>query len=576
MGAYDFWGTEDPSDDRIAAFSSRGPSPGGRKKPDLAALGVTMYADRRWADPGHGLWAGSDTGTSWAAPQAGGAAALLAGSGISDPAMQKAILINSARLGRATPSDPMGTQTGWQPDWGWGALNLDQALAERTNGAPGSVPGNSARFFRASAVASGDRTTLVWHRRVGLACYSWECPAQPFPLTNLDLQQLDPSTGAVLTQSNSAIDNVEQVRSPGAAATAIYKVKATSSVDGLSAEPFAVTARRALTPLATPQPTVTLNVAAGTQRAGQTATVTATVRNPSDDLTAENASVALELPAGVELVNGEQTRNLGTLATDSAPQTFTWTVKGTTDGLKDVIARAEASRYGETFTGTATDSFTVDETGPAPTLATPAGRTADSRLPVTWGATDAYSPVTTYDVEASIDGGAWGPWLAATNETQGTYSASSGHRYRFRVRATDSLGNVSSWVESGETTVNSATSGPPPTGNPTPTNPTPPTPAKSSAALGLAAVKRSGSTIRISGKVASGATGRVFVTYSARVGRKTYKTRATAASLKRGRFTATLKLPAKLRKVRRGTLEIRYAGDSNFAAQTLKRTVTAR
>ena len=34
-------------------------------------------------------------------------------------------------------------------------------------------------------------------------------------LTNLDLQQLDPATGAVQAQSNSTIDNVEQVRSPG-------------------------------------------------------------------------------------------------------------------------------------------------------------------------------------------------------------------------------------------------------------------------------------------------------------------------------------------------------------------------
>src|SRR5215208_908105 len=201
-------------------------------------------------------------------------------------------VINSARQGRSAPAEAMGTQTTWQPDWGWGALNLEAALGERTNGAAASVPGGSARFFRATGVAAADRATLVWQRR-GTGCYQPGCYPSAMTLTNLDLQQLDPVSGAVQAQSNSAIDNVEQVRSPGAAATAIYKVKASSSVDGLTDESFAVTARRPLTALASPQPVVTADVAAGTQRAQETTTVTATVRNPSADLTAENASVTL-------------------------------------------------------------------------------------------------------------------------------------------------------------------------------------------------------------------------------------------------------------------------------------------
>src|SRR5215208_8308455 len=106
-----------------------------------------MYADRRWDEPGHGLWSGATQGTSFASPLGAGAAALLAGSGLTDPNMQKAVLINSARQGRATAGDAMGTQSGWQPDWGWGALNLNAALQERTNGVGSSVPGGSARFF---------------------------------------------------------------------------------------------------------------------------------------------------------------------------------------------------------------------------------------------------------------------------------------------------------------------------------------------------------------------------------------------------------------------------------------------
>jgi hypothetical protein len=276
----------------------------------------------------------------------------------------------------------------------------------------------------------------------------------------------------------------------------------------------------------------------------------------------------------VELVDGAQSRSLGTLGTNSAPQTFTWTVKGSTDGLKNVIARAEASRYGETFTGTATDSYTVDATGPTPTLATPAGTTTDARLSVAWGATDAYSSVAGYDVDISTDGGPWTSWLASTTDTQATHTGVAGHRYRFRVRATDALGNVSGWVESGETTIGNPATSPPPGGNPTPPTPTPP--AKAAPAIAVAAVKRTGTTIRLSGRIDTAATGRVVVTFSAKVGRKTYRTASVAAPIKRGRFAATLKLPSKLRRTKRGTLEIRYGGDSHFTARTLKRTVAAR
>ena len=485
--------------------------------------------------------------------------------------MQKAILINSSRLGRVAPNQAMGTQTGWQPDWGWGALNLEGASAERTNGANASVPGDSAKFFTASGVAATDRATLVWHRRGTSGCFTGSCIPDAMTLTNLDLQQLDPATGAVQAQSSSAIDNVEQVRSPGSAPTAIYKVKATSTVDGLPAEPFAITARRPLTPLVTPAPVVTVDVADASQRARQTTTVTATVRNPSPDLTAENASVALQLPEGVELIDGAQTRTLGTLATDSAIQTFTWTVRGTTDGATKISAHAQASRYGETFSATTTDDYVVDGSAPAPTIASPQGTTAQRKLAVAWGATDAHSTIAHYDVEASIDGGPWSAWLDNTAQTEATYAGSADHRYRFRVRATDSLGNESGWVESSEVRIAD-----PPSSNPTPPVQPPPTPTLRTTSLTLATVKRTRSGISIAGKIDPAATGRVALVYSTKIGRKTYKSRTTTARVKRGRFIGTLRLPAKARKPRRGTLAMSYSGDARFAARALKRTVVAR
>ncbi len=59
-------------------------------------------------DPTKGLWAWSMEGTSFASPQGAGAAALLAGSGLSDPNLQKAVLINSARPGRSDAAQPDG------------------------------------------------------------------------------------------------------------------------------------------------------------------------------------------------------------------------------------------------------------------------------------------------------------------------------------------------------------------------------------------------------------------------------------------------------------------------------------
>src|SRR5439155_3380305 len=128
-------------------------------------------------------------------------------------------------------------------------------------------------------------------------------------------------------------------------------------VDGPSGEPFAIAATRPLVPLATPQPSITVGLSRqGPVPPNTTVTVTATVANPSSDLTADNAQATLVVPAGVELVTGQQTQSLGTLgtkgsATDHA--TASWTVRGTTGGLKQLIASTSAAKYGSTFRSSA-------------------------------------------------------------------------------------------------------------------------------------------------------------------------------------------------------------------------------
>lgn len=354
MGGFTPRGTVDPADDVIEDFSSRGPTPGGRKKPDLVAVATSEFANQHWIRDGR-LWSGG-SGTSLAAPQGAAAAALLAGSGIAAPIAQKAILINSARQGRATPTSAMGTQTGWQPDWGWGALDLDSALKERTHFYMREVAGGDAHFYRATAQAAGDRATLVWNRRA-VGCIAPGCNTTALTLSNLELEQLDPQTGAVEARSASAIDNVEQVRSPGGGEV-IYKVKAASTVDGLPGEPYALAARRQVTPLVTPRPTARVTLPTTAARPGDTVQVMAEIKNPSPDLSADGAHAAIALPPGVELAPGSNapTQHLGSLG-PNASVVVAWTVKATGDATNRISVNTGATRYGETFTSSGSASF---------------------------------------------------------------------------------------------------------------------------------------------------------------------------------------------------------------------------
>jgi hypothetical protein len=90
------------------------------------------------------------------------------------------------------------------------------------------------------------------------------------------------------------------------------------------------------------------------------------------------------------------------------------------------------------------EKFLQDTTAPAVGLETLAPTQRDEGFRVGWKGWDDGS-VIRYDVDASADGGAWKRWYTATTVTSGIYPGRDGHTYAFRVRATDSHGNVSSW-----------------------------------------------------------------------------------------------------------------------------------
>jgi spore germination protein YaaH/flagellar hook assembly protein FlgD len=88
--------------------------------------------------------------------------------------------------------------------------------------------------------------------------------------------------------------------------------------------------------------------------------------------------------------------------------------------------------------------FRHDTTAPEAGIAVLPATTRDAGFVVSWRATDD-SAIRAYDIQVSIDGGAWTPWLTATRATSDVYLGGDGHGYAFRARATDAYGNVGAW-----------------------------------------------------------------------------------------------------------------------------------
>jgi flagellar hook assembly protein FlgD len=86
----------------------------------------------------------------------------------------------------------------------------------------------------------------------------------------------------------------------------------------------------------------------------------------------------------------------------------------------------------------------TDTTAPASGVRTLAAAQPNPGFTVTWTGRDNVA-VVSYDVQVSVDGGAWTAWLNATKATSGAWYGTDGHAYAFRVRARDPRGNVGPW-----------------------------------------------------------------------------------------------------------------------------------
>ena len=123
VGADDYKGTASAADDTVKSFSSRGPMPWGRLKPEIVAPGVSIYST---VPNGSCLLCDQSgykslSGTSMAAPHAAGAAALLLEYNRSlTPAQIKSMLMESADNIAGHPFDT-----------GAGLINVSRAITSR-------------------------------------------------------------------------------------------------------------------------------------------------------------------------------------------------------------------------------------------------------------------------------------------------------------------------------------------------------------------------------------------------------------------------------------------------------------
>jgi len=229
------------SDDDLSDFSSIGPAADGRIKPDLVAPGVNVSASGDLSVSTDNCSTAPGAGTSFAAPTAAGAAALVREyfdrgfypSGTADPAsvfspsaaLLKAMLVSSAR---SLPGRRLGAPVAAapSPQQGFGRIELSRVLAFAdspfrllvADRVSAFSAGSEAATFPVTvrSAASPLRVTLVWTDPPGVPHVS-DDPA-PELVDDLDLSVEGPGFAArgnappaALPGDFDRLNNVEQV-----------------------------------------------------------------------------------------------------------------------------------------------------------------------------------------------------------------------------------------------------------------------------------------------------------------------------------------------------------------------------
>lgn len=337
-------GSANRSDDIIYSTSSRGPTPAGRKKPDLAAPGTVILSARFDWETTSDYW--NFTGTSMAAPQVAGAAALLMNAGITDAKAVKAVLINTA--------ESRGT-TGWDPAWGWGYLDLNTAYQNLTGFVSAVTPKGQTgamRLYRGSTSTFG-KATLVWNRRPDLF---FTCSGTGKPLNDLNLYGYDENSNQAIAESISGVDNVEQILVANRPTMVVKVAAACESFGGGSAEAYALATPPGFAPAEFPTPSLQLSSLSYTPNSD--GTVSATITNPSS-VAAHNLALTLTLPPGFALTSGNA-NPVATRLDAGQSLTYNWGVHSpVAEGNQQATLSVAQNSYGQATTDTVSANWGV-------------------------------------------------------------------------------------------------------------------------------------------------------------------------------------------------------------------------
>ncbi len=375
--------TVNRDDDFIASDSSRGPTVGGRKKPDLVAPGSGTDPGCPDNNDSNDIFSTdyafignrpdfiSDSGSSMAAAHVSGAVLLLEDGGNTDPMAQKAVLINAADAwtDNGTPGftgddGPVSGKT-WNKTYGWGYVNLDQAYVHRNDFFTGEVSPsgspNNYRMYRGN-MFPGDKATLVWNRRVGYN--GGDFPTAWFRLSDLDLRLYSETTNALIDDGRSTIDNVEQVAAD-ITGEVVIKVDAVDvAFDNVTTESFALATEELFSEASGPAFSIRLNHPAAVDT-GTLFSVDATVVN-SGDLSAHVNDIELIVPSGFVIISGSNPQRLSTISAGGTALA-SWTLQAPSHAaVYPLSAEHQSYSYDILFTASSNSAVTVSGGAPPP------------------------------------------------------------------------------------------------------------------------------------------------------------------------------------------------------------------
>lgn len=329
----------------ITSSSSRGPTLGGRKKPDITAPGTNSMTTNRT-----GTFSNLG-GTSSASPHTGGGIVLVRQLGATTTYSAKAVILNAADAwtdNNTQTSADDGAVPGslWNKTFGWGYLDLGEAY---TNGPDLfedeiAAPVGGVRNFKLykGHMFTGEKATLVWNRHV--VHNGTSNPTQVEGLSNLDLVVYNRQTNTAVGTSNSAIDNVEQI-DVDADGPVVLKVYTTGSFDPqVPTEGFGLATEEDFEASNGITWAITPDLPASTPP-GSNVQVSATVTNTSN-LPAHNVEVSI---AGAPVVTGSNPQVFATIPPGQSVQgAWTITAQGS-PGSQQLTFTASSNSYGETF-----------------------------------------------------------------------------------------------------------------------------------------------------------------------------------------------------------------------------------